>query len=102
MPPDRRATFARALVPDYHEWDAVLSAPAGEWVSSVSAATHVVTAADTVPPITQIARILADRRPDWQFDEITHGGHMAPLTKPELVNPMVAATVVQLAAASRT
>ncbi len=102
MAPERRTAFARALAPNFHEWDAVLSAPAAGWVTSVRAATQVVTAADTVLPITQIARILADRRPDWRFDEIPGGGHMAPLTRPGLVNPLVIATVDALAAASRT
>lgn len=102
MPPDRRAGFARALAPNYHEWDAVLSAPVSEWVPAVSAATQVVTAVDTVAPITQIARILAQRRPDWRFSQIAHGGHMAPLSRPELVNPLVAATLDELAAAAVT
>ncbi|MDQ6649834.1 MAG: alpha/beta hydrolase [Actinomycetota bacterium] len=96
MSADRRHAFARLLPPNYHEWDAVMAAPAAQWVSSVSAATWVVTAADTVPPIAQIARILKQSRPDWRFEEVPAGGHMTPLTRPELVNPLVASAVDEL------
>jgi hypothetical protein len=33
MAQDRREAFAQALRPNYHEWDAIMSAPAGDYVS---------------------------------------------------------------------
>ena len=37
-----------------------------------------------------IAESLHAARPDWTYVSIPAGGHMAPLTRPDLVNPMVA------------
>lgn len=90
MPAERRAAFAAALPPNADEWDAVMSAPAGEHAAAVRAETHVITARDTVAPIARIAELLERLRPDWSFTRIERGGHMAPLTAPELVNPLVA------------
>jgi hypothetical protein len=33
--------------------------------------------------------IFASACPHWSFRSITEGGHMAPLTRPELINPIV-------------
>jgi pimeloyl-ACP methyl ester carboxylesterase len=89
MSDQRRRLFAGALRPCYHESDAVLSAPAGDYVAGVRARTWVICAQDTVPPIAKIAALLQQRRPDWRFTWLEHGGHMAPLSRPELVNPIV-------------
>lgn len=94
---ERREAFARALEPNYHEWDAVLSAPSRSHVSAVGAATHVVSARDTVPPIARIVALLEELRPDWSFSRIDGGGHMAPLSRPDLVDPIVAAALDELA-----
>ncbi|MDQ6846428.1 MAG: alpha/beta fold hydrolase [Candidatus Dormibacteraeota bacterium] len=37
------------------------------YVSQVTAATHVISARDTVPSIAKIVSILKARRPDWRF-----------------------------------
>ena len=89
MSGQRRRLFAEALRPHYHERDAVLSAPADDYVAAVRAQTWVTCAQDTVPPIAKIVSLLQERRPDWRFIWLEHGGHMAPLSRPELVNPIV-------------
>jgi pimeloyl-ACP methyl ester carboxylesterase len=93
---DRRAAFARALAPNVHEWDAVLDADAAT-VEAVRAATLVVTARDTVATIAAIAGVLEQLRPDWRFTQVDDGGHMAPLIRPDLVDPLVAAFLDQVA-----
>jgi pimeloyl-ACP methyl ester carboxylesterase len=93
MGEERRAAFARALQPNYHEWDAVLDPPADDPVAAVRAGTQVLSARDTVAPIARIVEILERLRPDWRFTSIERGGHMAPLTAPELVDPLVAAAL---------
>jgi len=45
---------------------------------------------NTVLPIREIASLLRGCCPTWTFREVT-GGHMAPLTRPDLVNPIVTA-----------
>jgi pimeloyl-ACP methyl ester carboxylesterase len=93
MPRSRRDAFIHALTPNYHEWDAIMASPAGDYVSQVTAATHVISARDTVPPIAKIVSILEVRRPDWRFVRIDRGGHMAPLTQPDLVNSIVSSAL---------
>ena len=65
--PDRRATFVEALKPNFHEWDAVMNetTPLTAWGAQLPATT-------------------------WQTTTIARGGHMAPLSHPDLVNPIVA------------
>jgi len=92
----RRDAFGAALKPNYHEWDAVMGAPVRRYVSAVAAATHVVSARDTVQPIARIVTMLEEMRSDWKFSRLDGGGHMAPLTRPELVNPIVASALDDL------
>jgi pimeloyl-ACP methyl ester carboxylesterase len=37
-------------------------------------------------PIREIVELLAEACPHWRFHAMPGGGHMAPLTRPELVN----------------
>jgi pimeloyl-ACP methyl ester carboxylesterase len=62
-------------------------------VSQVTAATHVISARETVPPIAKIVSILEVRRPDWRFVRIACGGHIAPLSQPDLVNSIVSSAL---------
>jgi hypothetical protein len=39
--------------------------------------------------IREIVAIFAEACPHWTFHAIAGGGHMAPLTRPEPVNPVV-------------
>ncbi|CAG1008910.1 Cis-3-alkyl-4-alkyloxetan-2-one decarboxylase [Burkholderiales bacterium] len=90
MPEKRRQAFMQSLPPVFHEWDAVMDeeTPVGEW-SRMPARTLVVSTADTRRPIREIVAILARACPGWRFEELPEGGHMAPLTRPDLVNPIV-------------
>jgi pimeloyl-ACP methyl ester carboxylesterase len=96
MSEKRRRLFAEALRPNYHEWDAVLGAPVHDYVAAVRAQTSVTCARDTVPPIAAIVTLLQQRRPDWRYIWLEHGGHMAPLSRPELVNRIVSDALDQL------
>jgi pimeloyl-ACP methyl ester carboxylesterase len=86
---ERREKFAAAIRPNFHEWDAVMIRPDADYVQAIRAQTLVICARDTVRPIAAIAAILESRRPDWEFAWLAHGGHMAPRSHPELVNPIV-------------
>ena len=52
MTDDRKAKFARALVPNFHEWDAVMNeiVSFAEWQRDLPSDTTVVSAKDTVSP----------------------------------------------------
>lgn len=90
MPPERREAFAQALKPNFFEWDAVMheATPLQEWARLLPRSTLVVGDPDTVLPIREITALLRRYCPPWSYKEAT-GGHMAPLTRPDLINPLV-------------
>ncbi|MGE5236573.1 MAG: alpha/beta fold hydrolase [Acidobacteriota bacterium] len=90
MPEKRRQAFAAALPPNFHEWDAVMNekTTVAEW-NRVTAKTLVVSAVDTRRPIREIVEILSGSCPAWSFVQLSAGGHLAPLTRPDLVDPVV-------------
>jgi len=91
MPAERRNAFAEALKPNYFEWDAVMeeTTPAEQWARLLPRSTLLVSDPNTVLPIREITAILRRSCPMWTYQEIAGGGHMAPLTRPDLVNPLV-------------
>jgi pimeloyl-ACP methyl ester carboxylesterase len=74
------------------EWDAVMNdaTPLAAW-REITAETLVLRAARTKRPIVEIAELLAAACPHWRFAEVPEGGHMAPVLRPDLVNPVIAA-----------
>jgi pimeloyl-ACP methyl ester carboxylesterase len=91
MPDRRRAAFAEALAQNPYEWEAVMNEETEvEGYAAVAARTLVVSDRATRRPIREIVEILVRGCPDWSFRFLEQGGHMAPLTRPELVNPIVA------------
>jgi pimeloyl-ACP methyl ester carboxylesterase len=90
MPEKRRAAFAAALAPNYYEWDAVMDEETTlEGWKSVAARTLVLSGSQTRRSIREIVEIFAAACPHWSFQQIRDAGHMAALTHPELVNPLV-------------
>jgi pimeloyl-ACP methyl ester carboxylesterase len=91
MPAERRNSFTEALKPNYFEWDAVMdeTTPVEQWARLLPRATLVVSDPNTVFPIREIIALLRRSCPMWTYKEIAGGGHMAPLTRPDLINPLV-------------
>jgi pimeloyl-ACP methyl ester carboxylesterase len=90
MPEARRAAFAGLLPPNFHEWDAAMGEQTTvEHLAALACRTLVLSDPATRRPIRAIAEILAQACPDWTFRDIPAGGHMAPVTRPDLVNPMI-------------
>lgn len=90
MSEKRRGAFVDSLQPNFHEWDAVMEeeATVDEW-KRLTARTLLVSDAATRRPIREIAEIFAKACPHWTFRTVPVGGHMAPLTHPDLINPIV-------------
>jgi pimeloyl-ACP methyl ester carboxylesterase len=91
MPTERRNAFAEGLKPNYFEWDAVMdeTTPTVEWARLLPCSTLLVSDPNTVFPIREITEILRRSCPMWTYKEIPDGGHLAPLTRPDLINPLV-------------
>jgi hypothetical protein len=62
-----------------------------EQFRALTCPTLVVSDPSTRRPIREIVEILEEACPQWSYRSIAEGGHMAPLTQPELVNPIVRA-----------
>ena len=91
MPEARRTAFTEGLKPNFHEWDAVMdeTTTLDEWSRALPSDTLVIAARQTVRPIREIVELMREACPDWRFQEVADGGHMAPLTRPDLINPIV-------------
>jgi hypothetical protein len=86
----RACRFVEAVKPNYCEWDAVMNetTPVDQWARLLPRCTLVVSDPNTVFPIREITALLRRSRPMWAYKEIAAGGHMAPLTRPDLL-PLV-------------
>lgn len=90
MPERRRDAFIAALPPNFHEWDAVLDEQTTlEEHKALAAKTLLVSDPGTRLPIREIVDLFVQGCPHWAFHAISEGGHMAPLTHPEVINPVV-------------
>jgi pimeloyl-ACP methyl ester carboxylesterase len=88
---ERRATFVGALAPNLHEWEAVMDeTPLDAWVRLLPARTVVIATEHSVRPIREITGLMRAAGTPWRFEQIAGVGHMAPLTRPDLVNPLLA------------
>jgi pimeloyl-ACP methyl ester carboxylesterase len=90
MPEKRRAAFTASLAPNFHEWDSMDQETTGvEAWDRVAAEALVLRAMDTRRSVREIFDVFREHCPRWSFKEIPAGGHMAPLTHPEAVNPVI-------------
>lgn len=89
MPPERQKTFAALMPPNYGEWDAVLGRTARQDWSNICARTMVAWTRDTKRPIREIVGVLREQAPHWQYQEVHRGGHMFPLTLPDVTNRLI-------------
>jgi pimeloyl-ACP methyl ester carboxylesterase len=90
MSTKRRNAFIEAMRHTFHEWDGVMNetTPIETW-KRLAARTLLVYAAETKRPIREIAELFFSACPNWSFKEVASCGHMAPLTHPDLINPIV-------------
>ena len=64
--------------------------PLEQWATLLPGATLLVCDPRTVLPIREITAVLRRSCPGWAYKEVRGAGHMAPLTRPDLINPLVA------------
>jgi pimeloyl-ACP methyl ester carboxylesterase len=92
MRPERRAAFAQAMRPNYFEWDAAMNdaTTAEQWAALLPKDTLLIADSRSALPIREVTTILRRACPDWIYRDVPGAGHMAPLTRPDLINPLVA------------
>lgn len=89
MTPERQETFVSSMRPNIHEWDAVLGRTAQQDWSNIRARTLVTWTRDTKRPIREIVGVLRARVPHWQYQSLNEGGHMFPLTQPNITSRLI-------------
>jgi pimeloyl-ACP methyl ester carboxylesterase len=91
MSADRRAGLLEVLPNVTHDWDSTIpnGRPIVDW-GRIAAPVHVIQADDTRLSTRRVAAVLAANFPHWHFHRVVAGGHMAPLARPDLVNPLIA------------
>lgn len=89
-PDDRKTRMLSALRPIEHEWQmlGVEGRPIEEW-GRIAAPVHLLRAADSKLSTLTIARLLEHAHPRWTFHDLPTGGHLAPIARPDLVNPLL-------------
>lgn len=72
MPDNRKSKFAQALMPNFHEWDAVMNEQTSfvEWERDLPKDTTVVSAHDTVRSISEIVELMKKNVSEWRFERI--------------------------------
>jgi pimeloyl-ACP methyl ester carboxylesterase len=90
MPEKRQAAFMAALPAAVAEFDAGLGeTSAADLCTSLPARTMVMHDTGSRRSVREIVELLEKSCPHWSFRQLTGAGHMAPLTHPELVNPII-------------
>jgi pimeloyl-ACP methyl ester carboxylesterase len=91
MSDERKQNTIAMLPPVLHEWNMATTnfRALTDW-HAIAAPVHLIHARDTRDPTGAIVRLLAKTYPDWHVHEMPSGGHMAPLSRPDLINPLIA------------
>jgi len=91
MRPERRAAFVQAIRPNYFEWDAAMNdaTTAEQWAALLPPDTLLIADSRSALPIREVTAILRRACPAWFYRDVPGAGHMAPLTRPDLINPLV-------------
>ena len=87
----RQSEFLRLVPLVVNEWNAVLSGrlELSDWAADLPAETMIMMGASTRRPSAELAHLLSNARPDWHLAIIREGGHLAPVTHPHFVNPII-------------
>jgi pimeloyl-ACP methyl ester carboxylesterase len=92
MPEGKQAALADLMPGVAPEWDAILcgTISAAEWAALLPRHTLLMLSAQARRPSRGIVQALwRHAGPNWELTNIPQAGHMAPLTHPHIVNPLV-------------
>lgn len=90
-PEERRQAYMQLLRPNQFEWDCLASDRTTlEDLAALRARAMIAYSPAARRPIREIVGLIESRCPNWSVARIAEGGHMAPLTHPQVVNPLIA------------
>jgi pimeloyl-ACP methyl ester carboxylesterase len=90
MPETRRAALAAAVEGVMPEWHALFYEPTPLTAfAQVNVPTLFLTGTNSRVPARAVARLLTAVLPNVRVEEIDGVGHMAPVTHPDLINPVI-------------
>ena len=92
MPEGKKAALLALMLRVAHEWDVILSGTtsAADWAALLPRRTLLMLSDLARLPSRGIVQALwRHAGPDWELTNIPQAGHMAPLTHPHIVNPIV-------------
>ena len=92
MTAERRAVFADMLKPNFSEWDAVMdeTTPVEQWAGLLPARRCKSSILEQIADPRDL-EILRRGCPPWDYAEAPGVGHMLPLTRPDVIDPLVRA-----------
>ena len=50
----------------------------------------IISSPKPMDPSRAVMQVLADACSDWGYEHLPEGGHLAPITHPQVVNPVIA------------
>jgi pimeloyl-ACP methyl ester carboxylesterase len=88
----RKAAYVRSVGLVRREFGAAFGQRTAleDWGAALPRQTLVMFAADTTRPSREVADLLSLTGAGWDFARMIRGGHMSPVTQPQLVNPVIA------------
>jgi pimeloyl-ACP methyl ester carboxylesterase len=81
--------FVRVVL---HEWDAILvgDTTPEQWRERLPARTLIISSPNPMDPSRAVMQVLSDACSGWAVEHLSEGGHLAPITHPHVVNPVIA------------
>jgi pimeloyl-ACP methyl ester carboxylesterase len=80
--------FVRVVL---HEWDAILvgDATPEQWRERLPPRTLIISSSKPMDPSRAVMQALVEACSDWSVEHLSEGGHLAPITHPHVVNPVI-------------
>ena len=86
----RKNKFLNMLIPNFHKWDCVMdeTISIAEWKSTLHTDIDFIVSDQIVRSISALAQLFQTHIPEWSYRVYSGAGHMAPLTHPQIINPI--------------
>jgi pimeloyl-ACP methyl ester carboxylesterase len=91
MSEEKRSRATQLMLQNRCQWEALMNdtTPLEKWSRCLPRRTLLVSASDTWLPLRELEQLFKKGCPHWTFASLPTGGHIAAITRPELVNPII-------------